>query len=126
MAIKSGIYAASVSVINEDLSLDVSNTISHAEHLVHAGCHGVAIFGSTGMAQLISSSEKKKLIDEVSGSKFKDNFLIGTGSNSFNENIQLMKHCLSNNINQFLMMPPAYYKYGDEGVYSFFSNVIQV
>jgi 4-hydroxy-tetrahydrodipicolinate synthase len=125
MAIKPGIYAASISIFNEDLLLDVSNTISHAEYLVRAGCHGVAIFGSTGMAQLISSSEKKKLIEEINGSEFKDNFLIGTGSNSFNENIQLMKHCLSNGINRFLMMPPAYYKYEDEGAYSFFSNVIQ-
>ena len=25
----------------------------------------------------------------------------------------------------FLLMPPAYYKYGDDGAYSFYANVIQ-
>jgi len=35
-----------------------------------------------------------------------------------------MKHSLKNGINRFLLMPPAYYKYGDEEAYSFFSNII--
>ena len=57
MAIKKGIYAASMSVFNEDLSLDIESTIRHSEKIIKEGCHGVVIFGSTGMAQLISSNE---------------------------------------------------------------------
>ena len=49
-----GIYAASMSVFNKDLSLNIAKTISHAEKIIDQGCHGVAIFGSTGQAQLIS------------------------------------------------------------------------
>ena len=64
MAIKKGIYAASVSVFNQDLSLDIDATIKHSEKLIGVGLlHGTIIFGSTGCAQLISSNEKKKLID---------------------------------------------------------------
>ena len=125
MAIKKGIYAASMSIFKDDLSLDVNSTIKHAERLVKEGCHGVAIFGSTGQSQLISTKEKKELIAKLSDSSFKENFLIGTGANSLNENIEIMKHCLKNNFNRFLIMPPAYYKYGDEGAYAFFSNIIQ-
>jgi len=124
MAIKSGVYAASMSVFNEDLSLDINSTIKHAESVIKNGCHGAVIFGSTGMAQLISSGEKKKLIENLNNSKFKEHFIIGTGENSLNENVDIMKHCLKNHINQFLLMPPAYYKYDDEGAYAFFSNVI--
>ena len=58
-------------------------------------------------------------------SEIKDNFLIGTGSNSLKENIHLMKHSIANGIDRFLLMPPAYYKYSDEGAYSFYSDVIQ-
>ena len=125
MAIKKGIYAASMSIFNQDLSLDIDSTINHSEKVIKAGCHGVVIFGSTGMAQLISSNEKKKLIDQLSNNKLKDSFMIGTGNNSLNENIELMKHSIKNGINKFLLMPPAYYKYNDEGVYSFYNNVIQ-
>ena len=47
----SGIFAASMSVINSDLSLNIEKTIDHAEKLIDQGCHGTVIFGSTGQAQ---------------------------------------------------------------------------
>ena len=125
MTIKKGIYAASMSILNEDLSLDIDYTIRHAERLIREGCHGVVLFGSTGQAQLISSNEKKKLIKKLNNSKFKDHFMIGTGDNALNENIELIKHSLDNGVDRFLLMPPAYYKYGDDGAYSFYANVVQ-
>ena len=125
MTVKPGIYAASMSCFNNDLSLDVNTTILHAEKLIKDGCHGVAIFGSTGAGQLISKNEKKKLIEKISNNKFKNNFLIGTSDNSLNETVELMKYTLKNKINRFLIMPPAYYKYGDNECYNFFSNIVQ-
>ena len=125
MGIKKGIYAASMSILKEDLSLDIDSTIQHAEKIIKEGCHGVVVFGSTGQAQLISSREKKKLIEKLNNSKFKENFIIGTGNNSLSENIELMKHSLINGIDRFLIMPPAYYKYDDNGVYAFYANMVQ-
>ena len=125
MSIKKGIYAASMSIFNQDLSLDIDFTIKHSEKLIKSGLHGAIFFGSTGCSQLISSNEKKNLIDKVSNSKFKEHFMIGTGANALNENIDIMKHSIKNGIDRFLLMPPAYYKYNDEGAYSFYANVIQ-
>ena len=71
-----GIFAASMSILNEDLSLNVEKTIKHAEKLIDQGCHGTAIFGSTGQAQLISVSEKINLLNELSESKYRDKHLI--------------------------------------------------
>ena len=125
MAIQKGIYAASMSIFNQDLSLDIESTIKHSERLIKEGLHGAIFFGSTGCAQLISSKEKKQLIDRLNKNKLRDHFIIGTGANSLNENVELMKHCLRNGIDRFLLMPPAYYKYNDEGAYSFYANVVQ-
>ena len=125
MTIKKGIYAASMSIFHEDLSLDVDFTIRHAEKLIQEGCHGVVLFGSTSQAQLISISEKKKLINKLKNNKFKDHFIIGTGANALNENVELMKNSLNNGIDRFLLMPPAYYKYGDDGAYSFYAKIVQ-
>ncbi len=125
MAIKKGIYAASMSIFNQDLSLDIESTIQHSERLIKEGLHGSIFFGSTGCSQLISSKEKKLLIDKLNKNKFKEYFIIGTGTNALNDNIDLMKHSLNNGIDRFLMMPPAYYKYDDEGVYSFYANIVQ-
>jgi len=119
-----GIFAASLSVFNDDLSLNIDKTISHAEKLIDQGCHGVAIFGSTGQAQLISISEKISLLNELSKSKYREKYLIGTGLNSLNETINLMKVANSLNFSDFLIMPPAYYKYGDSEVIEFYSRVV--
>ena len=120
-----GIYAASMSVFNENLSLNIVKTASHAEKIIEQGCHGAAIFGSTGQAQLISVSEKITLLNLLSKSKYKDRFLIGTGLNSLNETINLMRIASSLNFHDFLIMPPAYYKYGDKEVIEFYSRVIE-
>lgn len=125
MAIKAGIYAASMSIFKDDLSLDVDSTIEHAEKLIERGLHGVVLFGSTGMAQLISSNEKKQLISQLKNNKYKNHFIIGTGSNALNENVELIKYALDNDLDKFLLGVPAYYKFGDEGAYSFFEKIIQ-
>jgi 4-hydroxy-tetrahydrodipicolinate synthase len=119
-----GIYAASMSLFNKDLSLNIEKTIGHAEKIIDQGCHGVAIFGSTGQAQLISVSEKIGLLNSLSQSQHKDKFLIGTGLNSLSETINLMKVATSLNFNDFLIMPPAYYKYGDKEVIEFYSRIV--
>jgi len=119
-----GIYAAGMSVFNKDLSLNILKTINHAEKIIDKGCHGVAIFGSTGQAQLISVSEKIYLLNELSQSRHKDKYLIGTGLNSLSEIVNLMKVASSLNFNNFLIMPPAYYKYGDAEVIEFYSKII--
>ena len=125
MSLIKGIYAASLSVLNEDLTLNIKKTIEHAEMVIDQGCHGAAIFGSTGQAQLISVAEKIKLFNQLSLSKYNEKFIIGTGLNSLGETINLMSVAKSLNFKKFLIMPPAYYKYGDDEVIKFYSKIIE-
>ncbi len=119
-----GIYAASLSVLDVNLALDVKNTIKHAENIIDMGCHGAIFFGSTGQSQLVSLSEKIQLINKLPNSKYKDKFIIGTGLNSLADTINLMKISQSLGFDTFLIMPPAYYKYGDDNVIDFYSRII--
>ena len=119
-----GIYAAVMSVLNNDLTLNTNKTIKHAEMVIDQGCHGAAIFGSTGQAQLISISEKINLFNELSKSKYKEKYIIGTGLNSLGETINLMSVATSLNFKKFLIMPPAFYKYSDNDVINFYSKII--
>ena len=119
-----GIYAASMSILDKNLALNIDKTVQHAEKIIDQGCHGVAIFGSTGQSQLISVSEKISLLNKLTESKHKDKYLIGTGLHSLSETINLMKIASSLNFNNFLIMPPAYYKYADKEVVEFYSRLI--
>jgi 4-hydroxy-tetrahydrodipicolinate synthase len=119
-----GIYAASLSVLDDNLALDCENTIKHGENIIDMGCHGAIFFGSTGQSQLVSLSEKIQLINKLPNSKYKDKFIIGTGLNSLADTINLMKISKSLGFDTFLIMPPAYYKYGDDNVIDFYSRII--
>ena len=121
-----GIYAASVSIFDDNLNLNIDKTIIHAEDLINnQGCHGVAIFGSTGQAQLISISEKISLINKLSKNKLKDKFILGTGLNSLSETINLINISTKLGFKVFLIMPPAYYKYSDEDVIRYYKKIIE-
>ncbi len=120
-----GVYAASMSILNDNLTLNVKKTIQHAEMVIDQGCHGVAVFGSTGQAQLITVAEKINLLNNLSTSKYREKYIIGTGLNSLGETISLMNVAKSLNFKRFLIMPPAYYKYGDDDVINFYSKIIE-
>ena len=124
--IKRGVYAASLSVINSNGTLNVDETITHASKAINNGLHGVFFFGSTGQSQLISTSEKKELISKIASHKLRKQFFLGTGNNSLNENIDLIKYAMEYDFREFLVMSPAYYKGNtDEGVFNFYSSLIQ-
>ena len=124
--IKKGVYAATLSILNENSSLNVEETIVHAENIINKGLHGVFFFGSTGQSQLISMSEKKELVSRLPLSKLKNNFFLGTGFNSLKDNLEFIKYSMEYEFNTFLIMPPAYYKGNTEdGVFQFYTKIIE-
>ena len=123
--LKRGVYAASLSILNKDLTLNVEATIAHGEHLIKNGCTGVFYFGSTGASQLLSLGEKKEFISKIASHKLRKQFFLGTGCNSLKDNIDLIEYAMEYDFKDFLIMPPAYYKGNtDEGVFEFYKKII--
>jgi len=123
--INRGVYSATCSILREDYSLNVEATIAHAASTINNGLHGAIFFGSTGQSQLISISEKKDLIAKIANHKLRKQFFLGTGCNSLNETIDLIKYGYEYGFKDFLIMPPAYYKGNtDKGVFNFYSYII--
>ena len=114
-----------MSVFNDDLSLNIKKTIEHAEMVIDQGCHGVALLGSTGQAQLIPISEKINLFNQLAKSKYREKYILGTGLNSLSETINLMKISKSLGFQKFLIMPPAFYKYEDNDVINFYTKIVE-
>ena len=119
-----GIFAATITVLNEDLSINIDDTISHAKNVDMQGA-GLAFLGSTSQSQLLSIQEKKNLISEIAKHKFKNQVIIGTGSNSLNDTKNIMHHAVELGLTNFLIGNPAYYHNTNEGVYNFFANIIK-
>jgi len=119
-----GIFAATITVLNEDLSINIANTISHAKNVDKQGS-GLAFLGSTSQSQLLSIQEKKNLISEIAKQKFNNQVIIGTGSNSLQDTKNIMHHAVELGHTNFLIGNPAYYHNTNEGVYNFFANIIK-
>ena len=120
-----GVFAASMSVLKADLTLNIEETINHAKKNLDENGVGSAFFGSTGCGQLISISEKKTFINALSKENFKEKILIGTSCNSLNDTINLMQYSVKLGFKDFLIMNVAYYKNEDNGVYNFYKNIIK-
>ncbi len=119
-----GVFAAAMSVLKADLSLDIKETINHAKQNLDRHGVGSAFFGSTGCGQLISITEKKSFIDALSKENFKEKILIGTSCNSLNDTINIMQHSIKAGFKNFLIMNVAYYQNDDNGVYNFYKHLI--
>ena len=120
-----GVFAAAMSVLKADLSLDVEETLAHAKRNLDDKGVGSAFFGSTGCGQLISISEKKNFITALSKQNFKEKILIGTSCNSLKDTLNIIHHSLKEGFENFLIMNVAYYKNDDNGVYNFYKNIIK-
>lgn len=119
-----GIIPATMSILKNDLTLDMEKTLKHAENLLEDGSNFVVFFGSTGQSQLISFNEKKSFIKYCGKSKLKNRFIIGTGSNSLQENIEILKIAQEQGIYFSLLMGSAYFSYNEDGAYKWFSKLI--
>ncbi len=124
--LKRGVYAASLSVLNKDLTLNVEATITHGENLIKNGCTGVFFMGSTGQAQLCSVESKKELISKIASHKLRKQFFIGLGVNSLSDSISLIKYANEYEINkEILIGAPAYYRNNsNQVVLNFFQKII--
>ena len=119
-----GIIPATMSILKDDLTLDMEKTLKHAENLLEDGSNFVVFFGSTGQSQLISFNEKKSFIEYCGKSKLRNRFIIGTGSNSLQDNIEILKIAQEQGIYFSLLMGSAYFSYNEDGAYKWFSKLI--
>ena len=127
--LKAGIYPASMSVLNNDLSLNALQTVQHAEKLISFGCEGTILGGTTGMSAYLSIQDKMNLIEEAGKSSQKEKMIIGPGTTSLLDTASLINFAKNKGLNRFLCQPCAYgwpgIKNKDEAIYSYFSALLK-
>jgi 4-hydroxy-tetrahydrodipicolinate synthase len=122
-----GVFAAALTPMDGDLYPDHMAFAAHCRRLLEAGCHGVAVFGTTGEATSLSVDERlaalEALIEEgVPG----ETLLPGTGSSALTDTVRLSRAALDAGTAGVLVLPPFYYKgIGDDGLFRFFAEVVE-
>jgi len=122
-----GVLAAALTPLNADLTVDAATMTLHSKWLLANGCDGLAILGTTGEANSLDVSERIRIIeglveDGIPGGKL----MPGTGSCALPDAVTLTRVAVDAGARGVLMLPPFYYKNpSDEGLFAYFSEVIQ-
>ena len=121
-----GVLAPVVTPFKSDFSPDPQRFIAHCKWLLSQNC-GLAVFGTNSEANSLSMEERAMLLDElVAAGVDPSRMMPGTGCCSIMETVKLTKQAVGNGCAGVLMLPPFYYKnVSEEGLYRYFSEVVQ-
>src|SRR5213595_1259581 len=121
-----GVLAPVVTPFKADLSPDSQRLIAHCKWLLSQNC-GLAVFGTNSEANSLSLEERLSLLDQlVAAGVDPSRMMPGTGCCSITETVKLTKQAVGNGCAGVLMLPPFYYKdVSQEGLYRYFSEVVQ-
>ena len=121
-----GVLAPVVTPFRADFSPDKERFIAHCRWLLAQNC-GLAVFGTTSEANSLSLEERSTLLDElVAAGIDPSRMMVGTGCCSITETVQLTSQAVKHGCAGVLMLPPFYYKgVSDEGLYRYFSEVVE-
>ncbi len=124
-----GVYAAAVTPLNPDLSPDLDSLPNLLQFLEQRGCHGVLLMGTTGEGPSFSTAERTQIF-EVAAAARRDlpnlRLLAGTGTPSLEDTISLTRLAFDLGFEGVVVLPPYYYrKASDDGLFAWFSRVIE-
>jgi 4-hydroxy-tetrahydrodipicolinate synthase len=121
-----GVLAPVVTPFGADFSPDKKRFIAHCQWLLSQNC-GLAVFGTTSEANSVAGEERSTLLDELVASGVDaSRVVVGTGCCSITETVKLTTQAVKHGCAGVLMLPPFYYKgVSEEGLYRYFSEVVQ-
>jgi 4-hydroxy-tetrahydrodipicolinate synthase len=121
-----GVLAPVVTPFKADLSPDEERFIRHCQWLLSQNC-GLAVFGTNSEANSMSSEERMTLLNALIAAGIDPSRMMpGTGCCSITETVELTAHAVKHSCAGVLMLPPFYYKnISEDGLYRYFSEVVQ-
>ncbi|WP_416899528.1 MAG: dihydrodipicolinate synthase family protein [Minwuia sp.] len=124
MIAREGVWAASVTPFNADLSIDFGALCAHVDWLLENGCDGVALMGTTGEGTSVGVNERLALIEELEGRWPEDRIMLGVGTPAVPDTVNLILKAIDHEFGNVLMLPPYYFKNPpDDGL---FQTVVEI
>ena len=125
--LKNGIYAACLTPLHANLSIDVETWVRHIRRLLDGGCTGVLLFGSTGEANSFSVAERRDGLDAVLDAGIPaERLMVGAGCAAVPDTVALARHAVGRGVPGVLVMPPFYYQgVTDDGAFAALERIIR-
>jgi 4-hydroxy-tetrahydrodipicolinate synthase len=125
----SGIYAAALTPLHDDLTLSPQPVVSFLNHLAARGAHGALLFGTTGEGPSFSAPERHSILKSalaVRQTHPEFRLLAGTGSPSLDESVTLTRAAFDLGYDGVVVLPPYYFrKVTDDGLFRWYDFLIR-
>ena len=129
-SLRPGVYVPTVAFFKANEDLDHDTIGKHAVRLAKAGVAGIATQGSNGEAVHLTHEERQQVTRTTRKALDAGGFaslpvIVGCGSQSTRETIELCREALASGGDYALVLPPAYYKpsYKPDTIVTFFRDV---
>ncbi|MEZ5492713.1 MAG: dihydrodipicolinate synthase family protein [Gammaproteobacteria bacterium] len=121
-----GVLAPVITPFDKQLNPDSRRLIAHCHWLLSQGVN-LAVFGTNSEANSLSVDERNQLLDAlVEAGIDPARMMPGTGCCALTDSVHLTRQAVRLGCRGVLMLPPFYYKgVSDDGLFAFYSEVIQ-
>jgi len=123
-----GIFAASITPLNPDFSPDLDAIPGYLDFLARRGCHGALLLGTTGEGPSFSPQQRLAILQAALKTRqdWPDfSLLAGTGTPSLDETAKLTQSAFELGMDGVVLLPPYYFRgSGDEGLFSWYMNIL--
>ena len=121
-----GIYAATITPVRPDLSVDVERLAAYCADVIERGCDGVAPLGSAGEATSIPLATRLLVPRALSRAHIpSERVIVGAGGCSAGDVIAMVAASLNAGYPNLLVLPPFYYKDPDEdGLAEYYDHIV--
>ena len=122
-----GVIAPILTPFNDDLGFNAELYLRHAHWLLQQGMHFISPFGTTGEAPSLSVDERMRALDVlIDGGIDPARLMPGTGLCNLHDTKKLSLHAVDRGCAAVMTLPPFFFKNaGDEGLYAWFSRLIE-
>lgn len=123
-----GVITPILTPYNPDLSIATDLYLDHAATCLANGAHYLSPFGTTSEANSHTVAERMAMVEALvtSGTARADQLMPGTGLCSMGETLTLTRHAVEVGCKAAMILPPFFYvKASDEGLYRYFSTLIE-
>jgi 4-hydroxy-tetrahydrodipicolinate synthase len=122
-----GVYAAVLTPLTEALEPNLPAFLAHSRWLLANGCDGLAPLGTTGEANSLSVAQRLAIVEaSAAGGLPMAKCIIGAGSCALADAVAVTRAIVAAGGGGALLLPPFYYKNpSEDGLFAFFSEVVQ-
>jgi 4-hydroxy-tetrahydrodipicolinate synthase len=122
-----GVYAAALTPLHPDGSIDDDAFADHLRWLLGHGCDGVLVFGTTGEGFSFSVGERTRALDALLDRGLPaDRLLVGSGSLALPDAVSLTRSAVDREVGGVLVPPPFHLReVNDTGLVRFYDRLVR-